>query len=158
YPGFHTLTPPGRGSPYGVFTPGYVPQTAVAHEVVLDDGTAEAIAPPSATRALDPLTGLAPYEASFEAPSSHLRTPPSSHLMEPSCAWATVLAPLGTIVCARSGDKGGSANIGLWVREDAGDAGRAWLLETVTPEWVREMLPETTDLPITITSLPNLRA
>ena len=150
YPGFHTLTPPGRGSPYGVFTPGYVPQTAVTHEVVLDDDTVEVIEPPRTTRALETLTGRSPSEASFEAPSSRLR--------EQSGPGATVRAPLGTIVGARSGDKGGSANIGLWVRESAGDAGRAWLLETVTPEWVREMLPEVAELALTITRLPELRA
>ena len=146
YPGFHTLTPPGRGSPYGVFTPGYVPQATVAHEVVLDDGAVERIQPPTDTRALEPLTGWAPFAS------------PPAHPRERSGPGATVRAPLGTIVGARSGDKGGSANIGVWVREDAGEAGYAWLSALLTADRVRELLPEAADLPMTITHLPNLRA
>src|SRR5699024_2913103 len=145
-PGFHTTTPPTSGSPYGVFTPGYVDQGEPVHEVVLDDGTVEVIAPPRTTRALEPLTGEAPSEA------------PSSHPGERSGPGATVRAPLGTIAGARSGDKGGSANIGVWVRHEAGPEGHAWLLDLLTVARVRELLPETADLPITITSLPNLRA
>ena len=41
------------------------------------------------------------------------------------------------IAHARSGDKGGDANLGLWVRHDGSpsyDARVAWLLATVTPE------------------------
>ena len=40
YPGFHLTAPPGNGSPYGVYTAAYVPQTAVPHVAVLPDGTA----------------------------------------------------------------------------------------------------------------------
>ena len=39
-------------------------------------------------------------------------------LPEPLPAGPTRRAPLGTIAGARSGDKGGSANIGVWVRTD----------------------------------------
>ena len=63
--------------------------------------------------------------------------------------------PLGAIVGARSGDKGGSANIGLWVRTD--DQWR-WLAHTLTVEKLAELLPETADLPVTRHLLPNLRA
>ena len=54
-------------------------------------------------------------------------------------------APLGTWVHARSGDKGGDANLGLWVGQGPHRDGRvAWLLATVTPDWVRALLPVTT--------------
>jgi hypothetical protein len=63
--------------------------------------------------------------------------------------------PLGTIVGARSGDKGGSANVGLWARsETAYD----WLAGFLTVERFRELLPETASLEVTRTVLPNLRA
>jgi hypothetical protein len=63
--------------------------------------------------------------------------------------------PLGTIVGARSGDKGGSANVGLWARsQDAFD----WLAATMTVERFQELLPETAALPVTRTVLPNLLA
>ena len=68
-------------------------------------------------------------------------------------------APLGTFVHARSGDKGGDANLGLWVAHDGHPAYRArvsWLLDLVTPEIVRGLLPEASDLGIEVFALPNL--
>ena len=67
------------------------------------------------------------------------------------------LRPLGDLIYARSGDKGGDANIGLWVPADRPDAVVDWLLETVTVEWVRELLPETERLEIDLVPLRNLR-
>ena len=70
--------------------------------------------------------------------------------------------PLGTFVHARSGDKGGDANLGLWVAHAASttdvhyDARVAWLLSTVTPDFVRTLLPEARDLDIEVHALPNL--
>jgi hypothetical protein len=66
--------------------------------------------------------------------------------------------PLGTFVYARSGDKGGDANLGLWVRhdEDRYDARVAWLLAKVTPQFVRDLLPETRELEVEVHPLPNL--
>jgi hypothetical protein len=133
YPGFFSTTPPGRAHPYGVFTAGYVPQHVPAHEAVLDDGTVERIGPPPRTRPLEPLTGLA-------APAV---TGPSRRL------------PLGTLAGARSGDKGGDANVGLWVRTDAA---YRWLAGLITEDTVRELLPETAALPVRITRLPGIRA
>ena len=51
--------------------------------------------------------------------------------------------PLGSFVHARSGDKGGDANLGLWVSHtaDRREERTAWLLETVTADWVREHVP-----------------
>ncbi|WP_420918005.1 AtuA-related protein, partial [Streptomyces albus] len=70
---------------------------------------------------------------------------------------ATRRVPLGTVAGARSGDKGGSANIGVWAR-DADPAVHAWLRETLTVERLRALLPETGDLPVTRYELPNLAA
>ena len=67
--------------------------------------------------------------------------------------------PLGTFVHARSGDKGGDANLGLWVAHDgspAYDERVAWLLTLVTPEFVRGLLPETAPLEVEVFALPNL--
>ena len=62
---------------------------------------------------------------------------------------------LGIVAGARSGDKGGSANVGLWVRTE--DQWR-WLAHTLTVDRLRELLPETAGLPVTRYLLPNLRA
>lgn len=146
YPGFHTTAPPSSATPYGVFTPGYVPQSVPAHEVVLDDGEVEAVAAPVSTQALEPLTAPDPVvEAGTPAGSHAARRHPG----------ATRRVPLGTIAGARSGDKGGNANIGVWVRED--DAW-PWLADLLTAERIGELLPEVAGLPVTVTRLPDLRA
>ncbi len=63
---------------------------------------------------------------------------------------------MGRVVGARSGDKGGNANIGVWARDDAG---YAWLASFLTEGRVRELLgSEAAELPIDVHLLPNLRA
>jgi len=69
--------------------------------------------------------------------------------------YAIIGVPLGRIAAARSGDKGGSANVGVWVRSD--EQWR-WLANTLTIELLKQLLPETADLPVTRHLLPNLRA
>ena len=64
-------------------------------------------------------------------------------------------AALGTIVDARSGDKGSDANVGLWVRSDAA---LEWLRDALTVERFRELLPEARGLAVERYELPNLRA
>ncbi|MGC0339896.1 acyclic terpene utilization AtuA family protein [Streptomyces sp. SLBN-8D4] len=136
YPGFHVLAPPGKGSPYGVFEDVYVPHRAVGHVAVLHDGRRLPVAP-------------AVREAAV------LEDPPTPPLPEPLPEGPTRRAPLGLIAGARSGDKGGNANIGVWARTD--EAWR-WLAHTLTVDRLRELLPETAELPVTRHDLPNLRA
>lgn len=67
--------------------------------------------------------------------------------------------PLGEFVHARSGDKGGDANIGLWIRQGPHREARVqWLLELITPDEVRRLLPEAADLDVEVYPLPNLGA
>lgn len=67
-----------------------------------------------------------------------------------------VRVPLGRVCGARSGDKGGDANIGVWARDDAA---HAWLSGFLTAGRARELLgPEAADLEIEVHPLPNLRA
>ncbi|MFL6096872.1 MAG: exopolyphosphatase, partial [Blastococcus sp.] len=136
YPGFHLTAPPGNGSPFGVYTAAYVPQDAVPHVAVLPDGTRVDVPPPAVTQ---PLQGM-------------VQGPPRA---APGTSAHTRRSPLGAVARARSGDKGGTANVGLWARTDQA---AAWLAATLTPERVREMLPEAADLPVTVHPLPNLRA
>ncbi|HEY4605593.1 MAG TPA: exopolyphosphatase, partial [Blastococcus sp.] len=142
YPGFHLTAPPGNGSPYGVYTAAYVAQAEVPHVAVLPDGTRVDVAPPPETVPLEEL----PPRSSCSAYQGKQST---------SFPGATCRAPLGAVTRARSGDKGGTANVGLWAR--TGEAA-AWLTEVLTPEKVRELLPEASDLPVTVHPFPNLRA
>ncbi|MHC9296632.1 acyclic terpene utilization AtuA family protein [Mycobacterium sp. LTG2003] len=135
YPGFTATAPPGDGQVYGVFTPGYVDAAQVPHVAVHADGTRTDIAPAAETLELTPV--------------------PEPALPEPVSAGPTRRAPLGTIAGARSGDKGGSANVGVWVRTDQQ---WRWLVHTLTVDKLRELLPEAADLPVTRHVLPNLRA
>ena len=67
--------------------------------------------------------------------------------------------PFGSFVHARSGDKGGDANLGLWVAHDGDDrydARVGWLLDTVTPDFARDLLPEARELDVEVHPLPNL--
>src|SRR5262249_4680726 len=59
------------------------------------------------------------------------------------------------LVGARSGDKAGDANLGVWARSDAG---YEWLLAYLTPSRLAELLPECAGLPVQRYDLPNLRA
>ncbi|MFE3036306.1 acyclic terpene utilization AtuA family protein [Streptomyces canus] len=135
YPGFHVLAPPGKGSPYGVFEDVYVPHGVVDHVAVLHDGRRIPVAPPQDTAVLEEV--------------------PQPPLPEPLAAGPAARAPLGLVAGARSGDKGGNANIGLWARTD--EAWR-WLVHTLTVDRLRELLPETAELTVTRHDLPNLRA
>ncbi|MGW5309205.1 acyclic terpene utilization AtuA family protein [Nocardia thailandica] len=135
YPGATFTTMPGNGAPYGVYTPGYVDAAEVPHVAVLADGTRVDIAPAADTLALAPVPEPAP--------------PATLPVGE------TRRVPLGTIALARSGDKGGDANIGVWVRTD--EQWR-WLVHTLTVEAVQALLPETAELTVTRHVLPNLRA
>ena len=73
---------------------------------------------------------------------------------------STQRAPLGAFLYARSGDKGGNANIGVWVKHGTDEVKRRaridWLIDFMTPEKVRELLPETAALPVDCHRLENL--
>jgi hypothetical protein len=135
YPGFTTTAPPGEGQVYGVFTADYVDATKVPHVAVHADGARTQIAAATETKVLEPVGPFA--------------------LPEPLPFGETRRVPLGRIAGARSGDKGGNANVGVWVR--TGEHWR-WLAHTLTVEKLRKLLPETADLPVTRHLLPHLRA
>ncbi|OBA83680.1 exopolyphosphatase [Mycobacterium sp. 1164966.3] len=135
YPGFTSTAPPGDGQVYGVFRPGYVDAAQVPHMAVHADGTRFEI--PCATETLE----LAPADT----PALPGPLPPGP----------TRRAPLGLIAGARSGDKGGSANVGVWVRTDEQ---WHWLANTLTVELLKQLLPETADLEVSRHVLPKLRA
>jgi hypothetical protein len=59
------------------------------------------------------------------------------------------------VIGARSGDKGGDANLGVFARTDAA---YAWLANFLTVERLGQLLPETDPLDVERYALPNLRA
>jgi hypothetical protein len=130
------------GTPFGVYRAAFVPQTEVPHVVVHADGRREDIAPPSGA------------QASAEVPPADAFAPLGD--------WAatTVRAPLGRLVHARSGDKGGDANVGVWIPSGhpARDDAYAWLVSLLDESTIRELLPEAVSLDLEIHLLPHLAA
>jgi len=144
YPGLHLSAPPTAGSVYGVYWPALVPAGLVVPEVVHADGRRVSV-PHSANQIIGerPATDRAATDRSEDPPASARPAGPSRRL------------PLGTIIGARSGDKGGNANVGLRARDDqAWD----WLDPYLTIEAFRTLLPEADRLDIRRTAFPNLRA
>jgi len=136
YPGFTLTAPPGEGSPYGVYSAAFVQAGAVPHVAVLGDGTRIAIPPSEQTLPLAPVPAPA--------------LPPS-----PRAPGEVVRGPLGRIMGARSGDKGGTANIGVWARSEEGFR---WLVHTLDVAKLQALLPETAAFPVERHLLPKLWA
>ncbi|GAA3799486.1 DUF1446 domain-containing protein [Sphaerisporangium flaviroseum] len=148
YPGFYGLTPPGDASPYGVYWPTTVPAHAVQAEVWAG-GEAIWRAPAGAPDAHG--TASPGGEAAIGEPAGESGRPPASG----AGTSAPREVPLGTIAGARSGDKGGNANLGVWVRTAAQ---YAWLEEFLTADRLQGLLPGTSALRVERHRLPNLLA
>ena len=91
---------PGAGRPYGVYRPAVVPADLVPQHVVVlggDRTVVDSVAPPAGA-----VDGRRPRPGPTAA----------------APGGATVRAPLGRVVGARSGDKGGNANLGVFARTD----------------------------------------
>jgi hypothetical protein len=134
-PGMHGLSGgPKAADPFGVYQPAAVSRDLVPQYVHLDGAETvmvDSSAPGGAAVELDePSTEPVP-----DGPSDD--------------------APLGSILGARSGDKGGNANLGVFARTDAAFA---WLDSYLTVERLRELLPETAELAIDRHRLPRIRS
>lgn len=135
YPGFHTTTPPASASEFGIYWPTLVPAERVQHTVVHHDGTREII-----------------------AGSSETVVPPTQSTLEetaPSERGPTTRRPLGSIVAARSGDKGGNANVGIWTESDER---WEWLQAHLSTNRFTELVPEAAGLTVLRYTFPNLKA
>ena len=145
YPGFTMTGPPAAATPYGIYRAAHVDRDAVTQTVVHADGRREEIADP--TELGDQPESPARRPSPFPAPNDVL----------------TRRLPLGTFVHARSGDKGGDANLGLWVAHDGADratydARVQWLHKMMSPRRVRDLVPEAADLDVDVWLLPRIGA
>ncbi len=143
YAGFHTLAPPGGASAFGLYWPTLIPSALVTQEVHLPDGSTQAVRPQENLPRTQP-----PLQAG-SVPAAEPAGP------TPDPAGPTENIPLGRLCGARSGDKGGAANVGLWaVSPRAYD----WLRGYLTTDRLRELLTEAAGLPVDRYELPNLLA
>jgi hypothetical protein len=143
YPGCTLTSAPGDASPFGVFQAEFLAQADVPHTAVLPDGTRIPVPPPATTAEPEILEEKGRYSDHFSPRSP---TPGTA---------GTVRAALGTVVGARSGDKGGDANVGVWARSDAA---YEWLRAYLTVAELQRLLPECAPLSVDRYDLPNLRA
>ncbi|GMQ97677.1 MAG: DUF1446 domain-containing protein [Acidimicrobiia bacterium] len=134
YPGFFATAPPLAESPYGVYWPALIPRSLIDQVVVLEDGTRVKIPdPPHGT----PTAATVTPAVAATVPVGETRR-----------------VPLGTIAGARSGDKGGNANIGIWTRSDEA---YSWIVKELTVSRLQELLPETAPLSVDRFELPNIK-
>lgn len=133
-PGFYGLTGgPSAATPFGVYRPALVSAELVPSYVHIADTTVQ-------------VDSTAPDNGSAD-------TGRPSPAVAASASTPTERAPLGRVVGARSGDKGGNANLGVFARSAEG---YEWVAGLLTVDRLRELLPETADLRIDRFDLPNL--
>lgn len=167
YPGLFTTSPPSDATSFGVYWPALVPDDVPRHEMVLGD-TRTLIEPVPTEQRIggDRMEtfrySLAAADPSAGAEDAGQSSRWSDELLERQSVAAdnddepTTRIALGRVFGARSGDKGGNANVGVWARSD--DA-YIWLHRFLTAERLRELMPaETEGLAVARYELPNLRA
>jgi len=135
YPGFFATGGPSEAQSYGVYWPALVDRADVTETVVHPTGSREVVAAPPRNLPVAPATSSVEIAAEPVGPAAG--------------------EPLGAHFAARSGDKGGNANVGIYARDDAG---YAWLAANLTAERVQQLLAEARDLEVRRFELPNLRA
>lgn len=155
YPGFFTTTPPTPAVGYAVYQPALVPAGLVTARAVVDGQTVE-MAPVGAE--IDAAVGSVGRGDDDEV--NRIENPAVDEgarrvIADGDAAGRLVSVPLAALLHARSGDKGGNANVGLWALSDAA---HDWLAEYLTAERFAELLPDTTPDRVARTHLPNLRA
>jgi len=181
YPGFYTTSPPSDASSFGVYWPALVPASFPEHTVVIDG---ERVAIPPAPTEPPALAKRAPNPNAPDPEDEAVRKPKvaptvsthpetiaalrddlgrrrlaAGHADADSVHWdelPTTTVALGRLFGARSGDKGGNGNVGVWARSDDAYDFLAWYL---TIDRLRELMPaETEGLDVERYELPNLRA
>ncbi|PKN20500.1 MAG: exopolyphosphatase [Deltaproteobacteria bacterium HGW-Deltaproteobacteria-6] len=134
-PGFAGTAPPSKGSPAIMYWPALVSDRYIQQKVIIGERefTLPAHPPVQEFIAPEPLPAVVP------------RVPDGK----------TVRLPLGRLFAARSGDKGGNANLGVWAKTPEAFA---FLRTYLTTERLQDLLKETQNYKIERYELPNLLA
>ena len=140
YPGTFFTSAPSGAQGVARYWPTTVAAAAVTPRVICDGRAVATSAQPTFD---DP----APFVAPADEPPGVTPAGPGGG--------GTVVVPLWVLVGARSGDKGGDANVGVWADDDA-VAG--WLQRDLTVGLLKKLLPEVEPYPVSRYLLPNLRA
>ena len=131
-PGMFSVSPPGPATAFARYWPTTIDRSLVTQKVELSGVTLEVSE--TETQPSEPVSPVVP----------DLPAPPTGPIRQ---------VQLGTIYGARSGDKGGIANIGVFARSAEA---YVWLADSLTVDRLRKMMPDVADLPIDRFDLPNL--
>jgi Acyclic terpene utilisation family protein AtuA len=135
YPGMFGLGGPGAASAYGVYWPALIASDRVPSVVELGQIATLVEATAGEPQPLGASTAMAVSEKV------------GTNII------ATSRVPLGQLVGARSGDKGGNANIGVWAKTAEAFV---WLQSALTIEELQRLLPEAASLAVRRVELPNV--
>ncbi len=145
-PGMYALSgAPSDGTPYGVYLPATVPAQLVTQRVTIADDTTHLSAMSDVTQPVDDSVAV---RSAAPLPVTGSSVPGASQGPVRSL-------PLGTVIGARSGDKGGNANLGVFARSAEAFV---WLAGFLTVDRLQDLLPETADLRVDRYELPNVHA
>lgn len=135
-PGYFTIGGgPVEARPFGVYEPARIPAAMVPQEVVFLGGE---------VRRID-----------LVIPGGEVRIEAATGPAAAAPVGATRRAALGLVVGARSGDKGGNANLGVFARSDPA---WAWLDAFLTTARLRSLLPELAGFEVERFRFPALRS
>lgn len=147
YPGMFGIGGPSAAEPYGVYWPALIPVAQATEMITINGVTRPVVVPSSAPPTSASVSSPVDEEvASDAAIAEHT---------ERRVGGGTQHLPLGMIVGARSGDKGGNANVGVWTKTRPAFE---WLAQFLDEAKVRELLPEAASLPVRVAIFPNLCA
>jgi hypothetical protein len=134
-PGLFGVWPPGPAKPYAVYWPTSIPRSLVHNEVHID--------------------GELDVVGETDPGDHHEAAVPAVELPDPPESSDTVLLPIGMVLGARSGDKGGNANLGVFARSPEA---HGWMHRFLTVDRLKSLLPDLRHLQIERFEFPNLRA
>lgn len=133
YPGLYALST--SSSMYGVCWPVLIPAEQVTQKINIGGEVIELSCAP--------------------ASKPHAKVEALRPTLPPAPSGATRIEALGRVFGARSGDKAGLANLGVWARSDEA---YAWLEQNITTEKLAELMPEAKEYKVTRHLLPNIRS
>jgi hypothetical protein len=135
YPGFNTVSSSRTPMAVTVYWPALVGFDKIEEKVHIDGDVID-IPPPPRPDSFEPIPVPGPPEG--EVPSGPARP-----------------VQLGEILGARSGDKGGNANVGFWARTSEA---YLWMVELLTCDKLRELYPEASELEVERFEMPRMLA
>ena len=137
YPGFFSKTPPGPGAPFIRYWPALIDSKHV-YEKVHFSGEEHIIRP-----------------TCIDYPGQTTKRNAVNIEIEKASYDEHENIPLGRIIGARSGDKGGCANLGVWTKTNEA---YSFIYHYLTVKQLRKLLPDLNDYEIERYDFPNIKS